>query len=46
MNNYADTQSSAGILKNAYPSGGPVSQMNQNSPMMAAIRKKRDALKR
>ncbi len=44
MNNYANIQS-GGILKNAYPSG-PVSQMNQASPMMAALRKKRDALKR
>ncbi len=47
MNAFANIQNS-GLLKNNYSTGaakGPVAQMNQNSPMMAALRKKRDALK-
>ena len=44
MNAVQNISSGAGILKTGYPKG-PVSQMNQNSPMMAALRKKRDALK-
>jgi hypothetical protein len=37
---------SGGLLKNFYPNKGkgPIAQMNQNSPMMAALRKKRDMI--
>jgi len=45
MNQVQGIASGGGILKNAYPQKGPIAQMNQNSPMMAALRKKRDALK-
>lgn len=44
MNSYQSIQGGAGMLKTGYPSG-PVSQMNKNSAMMAALKKKRDALK-
>lgn len=44
MNSYQSIGSGAGMLKTGYPKG-PVSQMNSNSPMMAALRKKRDAIK-
>jgi len=43
MNDYSNTGNS-GALKNFYAKG-PVSQLNNSSPMLAAIRKKRDALK-
>jgi hypothetical protein len=46
MNAYQSIASGGGILKNAYPQKGPIAQMNQNSPMMKALRMKRDALKR
>ena len=48
MNNFQNIKTGGGILKNNYSTGaakGPVAQMNQNMPMMAALRKKRDALK-
>lgn len=41
-----NTSNGAGLLKNAYAGKSPISQMNQNSPMMAALRKKRDLLKK
>lgn len=31
-----------GILKNIYPQGGPISQMNDQHSMISAIRKRRD----
>ncbi len=46
MNSYQDIKSGAGILKNAYPGKGPVSQMNDAHPMIHALRKKRDAVKK
>jgi hypothetical protein len=46
MNNPLNATNGQGLLKNAYPGKGPVSQMNQNSPMMKALRMKRDALKK
>ncbi len=44
MNSCQTIASGQGMLKTGYPKG-PVSQMNQNSAMMAALRKKRDSLK-
>lgn len=44
MNGYQDCKSGAGLLKNAYPQGGPVSQMHDKHPQMAAIRKRRDLI--
>lgn len=44
MNSFANT-SNTGLLKNAYPGKGPISQMNNSMPMLAALRKKRDAIK-
>lgn len=45
MNMPLDIKSGAGLLKNVYPQGGPVSQMNNAHPMIHAIRKKRDLIK-
>ncbi len=45
MNNPANIKNSGGLLKNAYPGKGPIAQMNDQMPMMAVLRKKRDALK-
>jgi hypothetical protein len=41
MNMFQNTTSGAGMLKPAYPSGGPVAQMNAK-PEMVALRKRRD----
>lgn len=35
-----------GILKNAYPQGGPISQMNESMPMMNAIRARMNSVKK
>ena len=50
MNNYSSTLNSPGLLKSVYPkkkkgSGGIISQMNDQMPMMQALRAKRDALR-
>lgn len=42
MNMYQNTTSGAGLLKNVYPQGGPVSQMNNQHPQLMAIRKRRN----
>lgn len=41
-----NTQNGAGLLKNFYPKGkkGPIAQMNNDMPMMMALRKRRDAI--
>lgn len=50
MNDFSNTGNSGGILKNFYgrkktgAPPGPIAQMNQNSPMMAALRQKRDTI--
>lgn len=48
MNEYASTSNSGGLLKSVYRSGagpkGPISQMNDSMPEMAALRKRRDLL--
>ena len=51
MNNPLNIQNGAGLLKNLYAKGkkpqtqpGPIAQMSQNMPMMAALRKKRDLI--
>ncbi len=45
MNDYANTKNSAGLLKQVAPKG-KIAQMNQNMPMMQALRAKRDELKK
>jgi hypothetical protein len=44
MNNFQNTSSGAGMLKNLYPGKGPVAQMHEAHPQLAAIRKKRDLI--
>jgi len=44
MNQYQGVESGQGILKDNYK-GGIVSQTNDSSPMLAAIRKKRKQAK-
>ncbi len=44
MNNYQNTQSGAGLLKNVAPKG-KIAEMNQNLPMMQAVRMKVNALR-
>lgn len=42
MNMYQNMTSGAGILKNSYKGGGPISQINDKHPEIHAIRKRRD----
>lgn len=42
MNQYQNAQSGAGLLKNVYSGGGPISQMHDLHPEIHALRKRRD----
>lgn len=46
MNQAQSTRSGSGLLKQVYPEGGKIAQMNQQMPMMQVLRAKRDALKK
>ncbi len=45
MNVNQTVKSGQGMLKNSYPKKGPISQMNENLPMISALRAKVNALK-